>query len=118
LSLYAQFFVRIIVVEEIERITPKRCCPFVSSPSIVPLKPINTIVIIWVIVIDAVPPTFISFLKLNSSPRLNSNMITPISAQTSTLFTSLRTERNQNGFQLENQLSNTLKLRVVLVFKD
>jgi hypothetical protein len=55
----------------------KRCCPFVSSHPLSHKKPINTIVIIWVIaVIDAVPPTFISFLKLNSRPRLNSNIIT------------------------------------------
>jgi hypothetical protein len=60
---------RIIVVEDRE-VTPKKYCPFVSSPSIVPLKPHqyhrdN----LGIAVIDAVPPTFI-FLKLNSSPRL------------------------------------------------
>ena len=39
-------------------------------------------------VIDASPPTRMSFLKLNSSPRLNSRKITPISANVSIFSTS------------------------------
>jgi hypothetical protein len=42
-------------------------------------------------------------------------MITPISAHTSTLLTSLPMGK-KNGF-LQNPQSNTLKLKVVLVFK-
>ena len=45
---------------------------------------------------EADPPTFISFLKLNSSPKLNNKKITPISAQTFTLFTSLTVGKNSD----------------------
>jgi hypothetical protein len=75
-----------------------------------------TIVIIWVIAfIEAVPPTFINFLKLNSSPKLNSKK-SPISAQTSTLLTSVTDGKKSKWVPAENRLLNTPELRVVLIF--
>ncbi len=49
-------------------------------------------------VIEAVPPTFINFLKLNSNPKLNNNIMTPISAQTSTLWTSFTDGKKSKWF--------------------
>ena len=58
---------------------------------------------IWVkAVMEAVPPTFISFLKLNSNPKLNKRNITPISAQTVTLFISLTVGKKPNLFPAKN----------------
>ena len=58
---------------------------------------------IWVIaVIEAVPPTFISFLKLNSSPKLNKRNITPISAQTLTLSMSFTVGKKSNWLLAKN----------------
>ena len=81
----------IIVVEDMDRITPRKMESIWLQPIHLPTKnPIKTMEIIWVTaVMEAVPPTFINFLKLNSSPKLNNKIITPISAQTSTLLMSL-----------------------------
>src|SRR6476660_2231773 len=80
-----------IVVDEMDSITPRKIQSMVSQciifPTLYPSTSITTICVMAVT--DAVPPTFINFLKLNSSPRLNNKKITPISAQTSTLFISV-----------------------------
>jgi hypothetical protein len=66
-------------------------------------------------VIEAVPP-FHELLKLNSSPKLNSKTITPISAQTSTLLISVTDGKNESDFQLGILQSNSLKQVAVLFF--
>ena len=73
----------IIVVDDIDNIPPRKMEFIVDHPSRCPIKyPTISIVITSVIaVIKAVDPTFISFLKLNSSPRANNRKTTPISAQ-------------------------------------
>ena len=78
---------KIIVVDEMDKITPKKILFILFHPNACPTKkPIVTMVIICdSAVIDAVPPTLISFLKLNSNPKLNNKNITPISAHTFTL---------------------------------
>ena len=53
-------------------------------------------------VIDAVPPTFISFLKLNSKPKLKSKKMMPISAQTSTLLVSRIVGKKSKLFPAKN----------------
>src|SRR5690606_28335742 len=77
---------RMIVVDDMERMAPKKILSIKFQPSNFPVvKPtiiISTICTAAVILAD--PPTLTSFLKLNSSPKLNSKKITTISAHTST----------------------------------
>ena len=74
---------KIIVVDDIESIAPRKIQFIRSNPIAVPTKypvviiPINTVIAPTI----AVPPTFISFLMLKSRPRLNSRKMTPISPQ-------------------------------------
>jgi hypothetical protein len=75
-------------VEEIERITPKNAVHLLPAHPF-PTKRNHHHHGNYCDSNGGVPPTFINFLKLNSRPRLNSKMITPISAHTSTLLTSL-----------------------------
>ncbi|MNL26459.1 hypothetical protein D3C87_1479870 [compost metagenome] len=80
----------IMVVDETERIPPRNILSMVDQPITLPAtKPISSInTTSTMAVIEAEPPTFTSFLKLNSRPRLKSKKITPISAQMSILFLS------------------------------
>ena len=72
---------------------------------------------IWTMaVIEAVPPTFISFLKLNSRPRLNSRKITPISAQTSTLLMSVMEGKKSKLFPAKKPATKYPKTRGCLIF--
>ena len=72
---------------------------------------------IWVIaVMEEVPPTFISFLKLNSSPKLNSKKITPISAHTSTLFISVIEGKKSKWFPAKNPAIRYPKTRGCFIF--
>jgi hypothetical protein len=73
----------IMVVEEMDRIPPRKILSMVAQPSILPVKyPAASMNITSkTAVTEAGAPTFISFLKLNSNPRLNRRNITPISAQ-------------------------------------
>ena len=82
---------KIIVVEDIDNIPPRKrlfICPQPSDkPVIYPavIIPITTVMA----PMTAVPPTFINFLKLKSSPKANNRKITPISAQIRILSTSV-----------------------------
>ena len=80
-----------MVVDEMDKITPRKIQFISSQPINLPAKyPRIIIENIWVkAVIEAVPPTLSSFLKLNSNPKLNNRNMTPISAQTVILFVSL-----------------------------
>ena len=78
---------KIIVVEDIDNIPPRKrlfICPQPSDkPVIYPavIIPITTVMA----PMTAVPPTFINFLKLKSSPKANNRRITPdISPDTDT----------------------------------
>ena len=87
-----------------DKITPKKRLFILPQSINCPTKyPKATMVIIWVnAVMEAVPPTFISFLKLNSSPKLNKRNITPISAQTFTLFMSFTVGKKSNSLPAKN----------------
>ena len=67
-------------------------------------------------VIDAVPPTFISFLKLNSSPKLNNKKITPISAQTYTLLMSFMEGKKSKWLPAKNPAINYPRTKGCLIF--
>ena len=71
-----------IVVDDIDNIPPRKMEFIVPHPNNCPTKyPMSNMLITSVIaVIKAVEPTFMSFLKLNSSPSAKSRNITPISA--------------------------------------
>jgi hypothetical protein len=73
----------IIVVDDMDNIPPRNTEFIVLHPNRCPtIKPISNILITSVVaVINAADPTFINFLKLNSSPRAKSKKTTPISAQ-------------------------------------
>ena len=83
----------IIVVEEIDNMAPRKMQSICDQPSTLPnRKPTRHIVTNSVkAVIPTVPPTFFSFLKLNSKPIPNSMNTIPISLQVSTLVWSLMT---------------------------
>ena len=73
----------IIVVEEIEIIPPKNKLSIELQPKACPvIKPIPNIKRTSVTAVTVAPrPTANNFLKLNSKPKQNNKMITPISAQ-------------------------------------
>ena len=72
----------IIVVDDMDNIPPRKMEFIVPHPNNCPTrKPMSNILTTSVVaVIKAVEPTFMSFLKLNSSPSAKSKKITPISA--------------------------------------
>ena len=77
----------IIVVDDIDSIPPRKR----QSIKLIPRKcptaiPLSIMPVIIIITVDiALPPTFISLRKLNSTPSENSNMTIPICAQNSML---------------------------------
>ena len=82
-----------IVVDDIDNIPPRKrlliCenpskCPIIKPPVIIPITIISAVT-------TAEPPTFTNFLKLNSSPRENSNTTIPICAQNS-IFSAVLTD--------------------------
>ena len=83
----------IIVVDDIDNIPPKNKLSMFPNPSTLPVTKPNVIMpaTITSAVTTADPPTFISFLKLNSSPSVNRSTTIPICAQNS-IFASDVTE--------------------------
>ena len=83
----------IMVVDEIESMAPRKMQSICDQPSNLPSrKPTRHIVTNSVkAVMPTVPPTFFSFLKLNSKPIPKSMNTIPISLQVSTLVWSLIT---------------------------
>ncbi len=73
----------IMVVDDTERIPPRKMLSMTDQPRSCPVKNPKTSISTTstMAVMEAEPPTLTSFLKLNSSPRLNSRKITPISDQ-------------------------------------
>ena len=78
-------------VDEMEIIAPTKRAVTVVHPKILAIrKPMQNITTASEkTVIAPGPPTFFSFLKLNSSPNPNRRKITPIFPQNSTLSTSV-----------------------------
>ena len=73
---------KIIVVDDMDSIPPRKRLFMCPQPSASPAEYPNIIIAPTIVraLIMAVPPTFISFLKLKSSPKANRRKITPISA--------------------------------------
>jgi hypothetical protein len=83
-------------VEETDSMPPKKILSMVDHPNNLPVINPNPNIdaASTTAVMEAAPPTLVSFLKLNSSPRLNSKNITPISAHIVMLFSSVTVGRN------------------------
>ena len=86
-----------MVVDDIDNIPPKNRLSILPKSSILPVTKPSDIMPITIInaVTTAEPPTFISFLKLNSSPNVNSSTTMPICAQNS-MLASLPTDGNND----------------------
>jgi hypothetical protein len=71
----------IMVVDEIERMAPKNKLSIKVHPKIFPIKNPKPFINVMptIAVMKATPPTFTSFLKLNSRPSENKRKMTPIS---------------------------------------
>jgi hypothetical protein len=96
------------VVDDIERITPRKYCPFGANPSIVLPNTNDDHRNNLGHRIDRGGSThFHQFLKTEFGPKLNSKKITPISAQTSTLLTSVTDGKKSKWVPARKPLLNT-----------
>jgi hypothetical protein len=79
-----------MVVDEMQMIPPRKMLSIVLQPSSWPRKKPAVAINVCSVsaVTPAVPPTATSFLKLNSSPKLNRRKITPISLHVVMFFSS------------------------------
>ena len=82
-----------MVVDEMDSMAPRKMLSILDQPKTLPrVNPTTHMVINSVMAVTpTVPPTFFSFLKLNSRPIPNSMNTIPISLQVSTLVWSLIT---------------------------
>ena len=83
-KLYSSYALRIIIVDDILSIPPRKMQSILPHPSRLPTPvPMRSIALMTVSAItNALPPTVAIFLKLNSSPSPNIRNTTPIFAQT------------------------------------